>query len=496
MEERKKLDVEIEKLFKQNLSNSEIAEKLNIGVGRVKSGLGRLGLKRTKGENRAILSRRLKESYRSGISKPLKGRSNPFTRPEVKQKIKEYNLAHAEELKAKREATCLKKYGVKNVFELKEVQDKIKQINLQRYGYTSPMKNTQVREKTSKTSRKNLAIKYNHKELAQRIKNKSLELDRPLKPSELIEISERAQSNAYLLMHKYNLEKYVALEKCEFEEDIIQILEKYNIQYERRNRQIIKPKEIDIYIPEYNLGIEANDVNTHNSTKCCYRGGRPKSKSYHYYKSLRCEEKGMRLIHIWDYEWYEEKKRPILESIILGACNRAKPIYARKCKVVVKSSKEVKEFFEKNNIAGHRGGKFAICLEYEGEIVMSYIMGSAFFGKGKYEWEVIRGATKLGYRVIGGASKIWKYFIRNYNPKSCVYYVDYNYFNGNSVPKLGFKYVGVRPTVKNYFVKEGKITSRQPAKHKEIKELIKQKKVWEVWTAGVKVYVWENPNLL
>ena len=40
-------------------------------------------------------------------------------------------------------------------------------------------------------------------------------------------------------------------------------------------------------------------------------------------------------------------------------------------------------------------GQFAICLEYNNEIVMSYMMGKAFFGKGKYDWEVIRGATKL-----------------------------------------------------------------------------------------------------
>lgn len=50
----------------------------------------------------------------------------------------------------------------------------------------------------------------------------------------------------------------------------------------------------------------------------------------------------------------------------------------------------MKDFFNKNNIQGHRGGKFAICLEYEGKILMAYMIGKAFFGKGKYEYEVIR----------------------------------------------------------------------------------------------------------
>ena len=98
-------------------------------------------------------------------------------------------------------------------------------------------------------------------------------------------------------------------------------------------------------------------------------------------------------------------------------------------------------------------GKFAICLEYNNEIVMSYLMGSCFFGKGKYEWEVIRGATKLGVTVVGGASRIWKYFIENYNPKNCVYYIDYNYFNGNSLPHLGLEYLTRQPRVQELFYK-------------------------------------------
>lgn len=188
-----------------------------------------------------------------------------------------------------------------------------------------------------------------------------------------------------------------------------------------------------------------------------------------------------------------ERQRPILENIIKSAlgCIEEK-IPARKCKVVIKQSSEMKEFFERNNIQGFRGGKFAICLEYDNEIVMSYIMGSAFFGKGKYEWEVIRGATKLGVTVVGGASKLWKYFIDNYSPKSCVYYIDYNYFNGKSVERLGLKYVTSQSGYKNYWVDENVIRNREPQRHKEIQELIEQGKVIPIYNAGTKVYVYKN----
>ena len=217
-------------------------------------------------------------------------------------------------------------------------------------------------------------------------------------------------------------------------------------------------------------------------------------KNYHFNKSKVCEEKNIRLIHIWEYEWNNIRQRPILENIIKNALGvNGNKVYARKCKIIIKSSREMREFFDTNNIQGFRGGKFAICLEYNNEIVMSYMVGSAFFGKGKYEWEIIRGATKLGYTVVGGASKIWKYFIENYNPKNCVYYIDYNYFNGNSLKNLPqMQYIKTQPSFKNYWVKERVVKNREPHRNAEIKLLYKKGDVIPIYNAGTKVYVWEN----
>src|SRR3972149_1065341 len=39
-----------------------------------------------------------------------------------------------EKIRIKKEQTCLKKYGVKNVFQSEETKNKIKQYNLLRYG--------------------------------------------------------------------------------------------------------------------------------------------------------------------------------------------------------------------------------------------------------------------------------------------------------------------------------------------------------------------------
>ena len=493
----KNFNSEVLSLYGEGYSRSEIAEKLGISLGQVRTAMRHLGINYTSEQRAHIQGRKLKESYRLGRIKPIHFKHYP---DEAREKISQWNKQHWHELANKREETCLKKYGSTNAFSSDIIKERIRKTNLSKYGSASPMKNPEIRAKASNALKETLAKKYGHENRVRLIKNRYGELGRKLTPTEMETLWGVSQSNAYKFMREYGLENYVTLGKHRLEQEISRFLDENRIEYERNNRSLITNEkgnkaELDFYIPEYNLAIEANDVWTHNSSFNAY-GGKPKDKKYHLQKSQECEKKGIRLIHIWDYEWHNLRQKEILKSIILGACNQAKTIYARKCTIEIRESKTMREFFDKNNLAGFRGGKFAVCLVYEGEIVMAYMMGHAFFGKGKYEWEVIRGATKLGYRVIGGASRIWKYFIKTYNPSSIVYYVDYNYFNGNSVEKLGAKFVKSQIGCKNYFVNQGRVRNRQPFKNSEIKELIKKHRVYTIWTAGTKVYVWENSNRL
>lgn len=45
----------------------------------------------------------------------------------------------------------LKKYGVKNLFELKEIKDKIKKTNLKKFGVVNPSQNQKIKEKKIQT---------------------------------------------------------------------------------------------------------------------------------------------------------------------------------------------------------------------------------------------------------------------------------------------------------------------------------------------------------
>ena len=287
--------------------------------------------------------------------------------------------------------------------------------------------------------------------------------------------------------HKYNFKKLLSNSRSHFQQEVITFIESLGINYIENVRSIISPYELDIFIPEYNVAIECNGNYWHSSNNDI-------DKNYHYNKSKLCDEKNIRLIHIFEYEWYNDRQKPILENIIRNALGiNENKIYARKCNIVIKESKDMKEFFNKNNIQGFRGGKFSICLEYDNEIIMAYMMGHPYFGKGKYQWEVIRGATKLGYTVVGGASKIWNYFIKTYNPNNCVYYIDYNYFNGSSLKNLpNMEYIKTQISFKNYFKNTNIIKNRDPGHNKEIVKGYKKGDILQIWNAGTKLYVWHK----
>ena len=66
------------------------------------------------------------------------------------------------------------------------------------------------------------------------------------------------------------------------------------------DKTILDGKELDIYIPDKHLAIEFNSDYWHREEQI--------GKYYHQEKSLACREKGIRLIHIFEYEWINKQE--------------------------------------------------------------------------------------------------------------------------------------------------------------------------------------------
>ena len=225
--------------------------------------------------------------------------------------------------------------------------------------------------------------------------------------------------------------------------DLINFVSSF-VDVEIKNRTVLDGKELDIFIPSKNLAIEFNGLYWHSDFY--------KDKNYHLNKTNLCNKKGLSLLHVFEDEWLE--KNEIVKSIIknkLGIWN--KKIYARNCDIKVVNKSEEKYFLNNNHIQGYVNSNISYGLYCNSELVSIMSFGrlrkSLGYKTKEKSYEMLRFCCKLNYNVMGGASKLFKHFIKTYNPKQVISYSDRRYFDGSLYQKLGFEFTD--NTKPNYF---------------------------------------------
>lgn len=287
-------------------------------------------------------------------------------------------------------------------------------------------------------------------------------------------------------IHLLKVEQYINMQPniSEDEKDICTTVEELigTNKVESNVRDIINHYEIDVYVPSCKIGIEYNGTYWHSSEQ--------KEKNYHFDKSKAAEAKGVRLIHIYEYEWSDPIKRPIVESLLKIALNiNNNRIYARKCEVREISNKDARLFNETNHLQGHRNAQVTYGLFYKGELVQLMSFSKTKYNrnlKGDNSWEIIRGCPGSNNIVVGGVSKLFKHFIKEYNPDEVFSYCDFNKFDGKGYEAIGMKFIGYTGPDMKWVMKDGSVVERQPKNHKKLKE----KSVAQIWGAGSKKYLW------
>jgi hypothetical protein len=193
--------------------------------------------------------------------------------------------------------------------------------------------------------------------------------------------------------------------------------------------------EIDIYLPELKIGFEFNGLYWHSN--------KFKEKYYHLNKTNYFEEREIKIIHIWEDDWIY--KNEIIKSQIknwLGLTERK--VYARNCQIKeIRDSITSTKFLNNNHIQGSDRSNIKIGLYYNNELV-SVMTFNKTEGRKKMEsneWNLSRFCNKTNHSVIGGASKLLKYFINNYDVKRVVSYADVDWSKGYIYQKLGFNLI-------------------------------------------------------
>ena len=410
--------------------------------------------------------------------------------------------------------TNKKLYGVENVFSNKNIIAKLEQTKLEKYGD----KHFTNREKAAETCKEKygtetfLGSSAAKEAFIKSAESRKLSFLESLKDGQhdlylqcydnrelLINIIQSLSHNttsqlaeklnidrnlAYSLVARLDLFDYIDLDTTStsyYEEELLDFIGKDICV--KIDRQVIAPYEIDIYVPSKKLGIEFNGTYWHSSA--C------KDKNYHLTKSKLAEKAGIRLIHIYEYEWTDPVQKEKLKLMLNIALGRVKNrIYARQCEVRQISNKEAKELNKKVHLQGHRPAQVTYGLFYNNELVQ--LMS---FSKTKYNhnlatdnsWEIIRGCPGSNNIVVGGVSKLFSHFIKDYAPDYVFSYCDFNKFDGSSYEQLGMQFIGYTGPDMKWLLTTGEVVNRCPSKHAELKIKAKAR----IFGAGSKKYLWK-----
>lgn len=336
------------------------------------------------------------------------------------QKYGEVNAMCLKETQKKQRNTNIKKYGVEFLQQSKKIREKSKYTLMKKYGVDHVSKAEEVRYKISNISKDDLYIRYlsdneslficNEGNHEFKIKNDNYYT--------------RNKSNLPICTICYPIGNSSSLKELEFVKFIRSVYKGLIIE---RYKDIL---EIDIYLPDLKIGFEFNGLYWHSNLF--------KEKNYHLEKTNYFKKRGIRIIHIWEDDWINKKN--IIQSQVKNWLQLNAKIYARNCEV-----KEVSntDFLNANHIQGNVSSVLKLGLFYNNQLV-SLMTFDHFEGRKKMndaEWNLNRFCNLLNINVIGGASKLLSYFIKNYNPERIISYADKDWSLGDLYKTLNFNIV-------------------------------------------------------
>lgn len=305
---------------------------------------------------------------------------NPAVQYKKKQTcLKKYGAEHyskTDESKERIKQTCLRNYGVESTNQLESKKEKIRQVNMEKYGVENPMFSDEIKERYKNTCKEKYGVEWITQvpEYKEKIKQANIEkygvssylatgsCRKLLKQLFLNKTKEQLRDKNIILIdkninnvtckcltcntvftfnYKYFYHFLTIAEnticphclrrdrngKSKQEKEVLDYIKNvYKSEILENTKQIIPPKELDIYLPEVKLAFEYDgtywhadsrfykdtDIIEHKNITAKEIWARDKEKE------LKCEQYGIKLIRIKEYDWLTDNinvKNKILEII-------------------------------------------------------------------------------------------------------------------------------------------------------------------------------------
>ena len=242
------------------------------------------------------------------------------------------------------------------------------------------------------------------------------------------------------------------------EEDVARLLSNYAPTV-LHDRTLLRPRELDIYLPSKKLAVEYCGMYWHSA------GDEEQDRTLrtkHWQKYKDCAAQGVRLITLFESEWLE-RKRAVARLLRNAAGKGRGKLMARKCTLAPVPHEVAVAFFERYHPQGGAGTGACWGLFWREKLVacMRFTHGINDRGRAaaKREWTLSRYATRV--TVVGGASRLFEAFLKAHDPETVKSFSDNRFFDGGMYQKLGF--VLEQETAPDYQVWSPKIGLRPKA---------------------------------
>jgi hypothetical protein len=371
---------------------------------------------------------------------------------------KEAKLAHkefysiSENVKGqtlKFEETLVNRYGVSNPRKIKAVNDKIKNTLMSKYGVDNPQKDEEIKNKAI-TTRRNKKEEISKNALMLSYARLAKEF------SELFNVTFESDEYKGVVGEKYTFKCNICstefissinlgirpickvcnptptVFKSAAELEILDCVKSMGINVISGDRSKINPYELDIWVPSKNIAIEYCGLYWHGETS-----GKP--KDYHLMKYLKCKEKGIRLITVFEDEWVNKKE--ICKARLRHIFGKNEGIGARKLTISAISNKDAFKFFETHHIQGGINSDISVGAYLNNELVAAMSFGRPRIALGRKTGaiELLRFSTDGG-SYPGVANRLFKRAVKDNNINEVISYCDLRWGTGNLYESLGFSY--------------------------------------------------------
>ena len=371
--------------------------------------------------------------------------------------------AHVQEIWDRKQKTVLERYGSEYLFQTEKFKADVKRYNLDVYGVEF---NSQVPHFKFKSAQGKISARKNR--LATYLRDNGYDLLEAYEGNRMSDAEGKHIAwRTYNIRHKCGnvfvddvfmtprCPKCYPLNKSVQEIAYADYIRSLGFEVLSGDRNVIKPFELDMYLPKEKIAFEYNGVFYHRLKKDCVK------------KTDLAQEAGVKVYHIWEFQNVEIVKSRICS--VLGIYQER--IDARKTKFEVISSAEGRAFCLANHLQGE-AKSFLYCGLKRNNELLAVVCFRTLRGL----IDIARFCVKKHTLIRGGFSKLLKNSLPLLPPGDIQTYADRDWtpaWEDSVYVKAGFSFEhDAGPMLSFYAKKERRWYPRQNYQLHKIKDLV------------------------